>query len=376
MTALHRWTRRAALVLCCAAPACAAQTATPVASLPAELFFKPAEVLEARLSPSGSRVAISSTIGATRVGLYVWDLEPGGQLRRTASFSDVDVSRKWQLISRVRTGVDPKLMAQVDLHRIRARDGLEIPVWVTAPPGRKAGAPGPAVVLVHGGPWVRDGFWRWASLDQFLASRGYVVIRPEFRGSTGYGRRHYGAGWKQWGQAMQDDVADAARWAVQQGWADRLCIAGASYGGYSTLMGLVRDGDLYRCGAAWVAVADPFLFLQGSWWTRDDISDEGRSHDLPTLVGDASKDEEMLKAASPVLQAARIRKPLLLAYGELDRHVPIEHGERLRKAMRAAGQEPLWIAYPDEGHSWLKLETRVDFARKLEAFLAEHLKNP
>ena len=280
----------------------------------------------------------------------------------------------WKLFSRVRKGIDPTQMANVDFQRIRARDGRDLPVWLTIPPGRKMGDRGPAVVLVHGGPWVRSGHWRWSAMEQFLASRGYLVIAPEFRGSTGYGDAHYRAGFKEWGQAMQDDVADAARWAIGQGWADRLCIAGASYGGYSTLMGLVRDGDLYKCGVAWVAVADPFLYLKGSWWVHDDIGDEGRRYGLPQMVGDAEKDAEMLKAASPLLQASRIRAPLLLAYGESDRRVPIEHGERLRKAMRDAGQEPQWVSYPGEAHSWIKLETHLDFARRMESFLDKHLK--
>ena len=280
----------------------------------------------------------------------------------------------WKLFSRVRKGVDPKQMAKVDFQRIRARDGRDLPVWLTIPPGRKMGDRGPAVVLVHGGPWLRGGHWQWSAMEQFLASRGYLVIAPEFRGSTGYGGAHYRAGFRQWGQAMQDDVADAARWAVDKGWADRMCIAGASYGGYSTLMGLVRDGDLYKCGVAWVAVADPFLLLKGSWWVNDDLSVEGRRYRLPQTVGDPEKDAEMLKAASPLLQAARIRAPLLLAYGESDRRVPIEHGERLRKAMQEAGLEPQWVSYAGEAHSWLKLETHLDFAKRVESFLDKHLK--
>ncbi len=282
---------------------------------------------------------------------------------------------RWQFVSRLRKDVDAKLMAQVEFERIQARDGRDLPLWLTVPPGRKAGDRGPAVVLVHGGPWVRGGHWRWRATEQFLASRGYVVISPEFRGSAGYGSAHLTAGFKQWGRAMQDDVADAARWALKQGWADRLCIAGASYGGYSTLMGLVNDPELYRCGVAWLAVADPFLYLQGSWWTQDDIGDVARRHTMPQMVGDAEKDAHMLKAVSPVEQAARIKTPLLLAYGARDRRVPIEHGERVRKAMRAAGQEPEWVVYSDEAHGWLKLENQVDFANRFEVFLARHLKN-
>lgn len=281
---------------------------------------------------------------------------------------------QWQFLNRVRSGVEPKAMARITFERIAARDGRELPLWLTVPPGRKAGDGGPAVVMVHGGPWVRGGNWRWQAFDQFLASRGYVVISPEFRGSAGFGADHLEAGFKQWGRAMQDDVADAARWALGKGWADRLCIAGASYGGYSTLMGLINDPELYKCGVAWIAVADPFLYLEGSWWIDDDIGDGARRYTMPQMVGDADKDAEMLKAVSPVLQAARIRNPLLLAYGERDRRVPLAHGERLRKALRAAGHEPEWVVYGDEGHGWLKLENQLDFAARVERFLSQHLK--
>lgn len=278
-----------------------------------------------------------------------------------------------RLIGRVRPGVDPARMAAVEFHRIRARDGRDLPLWLTVPPGRKAGDNGPAVVLVHGGPWVRGGHWRWDPMAQFLASRGWLVVAPEFRGSAGYGQAHLAAGDRQFGRAMQDDVADAAMWARRQGWADRFCIAGASYGGYSTLMGLINDPQLYRCGVAWVGIADLFLYLEGSIWTIDDISDSGRRYSLPQRVGDAEQDAERLKAVSPVLQAHRIEAPLLLAYGEDDLRVPLTHGERLRRAMRAAGREPEWVTYPGEGHSWLKAATRVDFARRVEAFLRRHL---
>ena len=139
-------------------------------------------------------------------------------------------------------------------------------------------------------------------------------------------------------------------------------------------MGLVRNPELYRCGVAWVALTDPFLYLKGSWWTRDDISDEGRRYSLPAMVGDAEKDAEMLTAASPLAQAARIKGPLLLAFGQDDLRVPLEHGKRLREAMQKAGNEPEWVVYPGEGHSWRLPQTRTDFARRMERFLAEHLK--
>ena len=282
--------------------------------------------------------------------------------------------KQWRLVSQVMAGIDPARMASVEFERIKARDGRDLPLWLTLPAGRKPGSPGPAVVLVHGGPWVRGGHWRWSRMEQFLASRGYLVISPEFRGSTGYGSAHFEAGWKQWGQAMQDDLADAVLWAQARGLADqRVCIAGASYGGYATLMGLVRHPELYRCGVAWAAVTDPFLFLEGAWWIRDDISDAGRRYTLPQMVGDAKADAEMLTRVSPVAQADRIRAPLLLAFGEADLRVPLAHGKRLREALQKAGREPLWVTYTNEGHSWRLTQTQVDFAQRVEKFLAEHL---
>ena len=309
----------------------------------------------------------------------------GDMVALVRSYSDRDpgslwlyeaATKRWQPISTVLDDIDPRRMAKVDFQRIKARDGRDLPVWLTLPAGLKPGQSAPSVVLVHGGPWVRGGHWRWQSFEQFLASRGYLVISPEFRGSSGYGFAHYKAGWKQWGQAMQDDVADALLWAQAQGLADKkkACIAGASYGGYATLMGLVRHPELYRCGVAWVAVTDPFLYVKGSWWVDDDIDGQGRRYALPELVGDVDKDAAMLTAVSPLAQAKRIQAPLLLAMGESDRRVPIVHGERLRDALREAGRAPEWVSYPNEAHSWRQVSTQVDFARRVERFLGQHLK--
>lgn len=285
---------------------------------------------------------------------------------------EADAPTMWRPVGQQRKGVNPSQMATLDLHRFAARDGRGIPVWVTTPAG-PAAAPRPAVVLVHGGPWVRGGRWAWEPWAQFLASRGYVVIEPEFRGSTGYGDAHFRAGWKQWGRAMQDDLADAVAWAAAKQLIDpqRVCIAGASYGGYATLMGLVRHPDVYRCGAAWVAVAEPRLLFESSW--ASDAGEETRMHTLPAMVGDPVADADALRQVSPVAQAASLKAPLLLAYGERDRRVPLEHGTRLRAALRAAGHEPEFVVYEGEGHHWQRTDTRVDFARRLDLFLARHL---
>jgi dipeptidyl aminopeptidase/acylaminoacyl peptidase len=281
--------------------------------------------------------------------------------------------RPWRLIARLREAVVPEQGAPTDLHRIKARDGRDLPVWVTRPTG--APGPWPTVVLVHGGPWVRGGQWQWDGMTQFLASRGYLVVAPEFRGSLGYGAAHFRAGFKQWGRAMQDDVADALLWARSQKLAsDQACIAGASYGGYSALMGLVRHPELYRCGVAWVAVADLPLMLEGSWFVSDDTSNLSRQHRLPEMVYDAKTEMDLVLAHSPVHQAAHIKAPLLLAYGSDDQRVPLAHGKRLREALQKAGHEPEWVVYDGEGHGWALLKHRLDFAQRVEQMLARHLR--
>jgi acetyl esterase/lipase len=282
--------------------------------------------------------------------------------------------RKLQRVGRVNQDIDPQRMAALDFERIKARDGRDLPLWLSKPADAPAGKPLPAVVLVHGGPWVRGTQWRWDPMVQFLNSRGYAVIQAEFRGSTGFGYAHFRAGWRQWGRAMQDDVADAVLWAAKAGHVDpqRVCIIGASYGGYATLMGLVRHPELYRCGAAWVAVTDPTLLFK--WSSIGDVSEEARSYQLPVLLGDPVADAALLQEVSPVAQAARIKAPVLLAFGGLDRRVPLEHGTLMRRALREAGNDPEWVVYPGEGHSWRLVESRLDFARRLEKFLAQHLK--
>jgi dipeptidyl aminopeptidase/acylaminoacyl peptidase len=278
--------------------------------------------------------------------------------RQTEKLTLVAASRPW---------IDPARMGTRDLLRFKARDGLEIPVLVTQPPGKAAG-PRPAVVLVHGGPWVRGTHWRWAPWAQFLASRGYVVIEPEFRGSTGYGDKLFRAGWKQWGLAMQDDVTDATRWAERQGWLDpqRVCLAGASYGGYATLMGLIKEPALYACGFEWAGVSDIGLMYSLAF---SDTSDEAKRYGMPVMIGDPVADAAQLTQTSPLQQADRLHQPLLIAHGGEDSRVPIRHGVALRDAVRKTNPQVEWVEYPAEGHGWRELATNIDFWGRVERFL-------
>lgn len=270
--------------------------------------------------------------------------------------------------------IKPAQMGGRSFHHYAARDGRSIPAYVTMPPV-KAPGPQPAVVLVHGGPMVRGSSWEWEAEAAFLASRGYVVIQPEYRGGTGFGSEHFQAGWKQWGGAMQDDLADAARWAAKQGWADpkRVAIMGASYGGYATLMGLIKDPGVFRCGVEWAGVTDIMLRFTS---TQSDASQEDLGYSLRLLVGDPDHpaDAEMLRRNSPLLRAAELKQPLLMAHGLEDRRVPGEHAARFSNAVKAHNPNVTSIVYQDEGHGWRHPENNIAFWQQVETFLERHLK--
>lgn len=269
--------------------------------------------------------------------------------------------------------IKPEQMGTRDFVHFTARDGRSIPTYITLPPG-KLTAPMPAIVLVHGGPWVRGSSWEWEPDAQFLASRGYVVIQPEFRGSTGFGHEHFQAGLKQWGQTMQDDLADAAKWAIQKNWADpkRIAIMGASYGGYATLMGLIKNPELFRCGVEWIGVTDMALRFNTP---QGDASVETLNYDLKTLMGDPVTDAEMFKQNSPLVNAAKLTQPLLMAYGALDRRVPIVHAADFYSAVKKTNDQVEWIIYSDEGHGWYHEKNNIDFWQHVEKFLDKNLKN-
>ena len=298
------------------------------------------------------------------------------------SYSDVAPGTYWlynrrtkavSKIADVRPAIQPAQMGRQQFVRYKARDGLEIPALLTLPAGGKKNLP--MVVLVHGGPYVRGNAWGWNAESQFLASRGYAVLEPEFRGSAGFGTKHLRAGFKQWGLAMQDDLADGVRWAVGQGIADgtRVCIAGASYGGYAALMGLVRHPDLYKCGVNVVGVTDINLLYDGGWTFTNDTSDEYKSYGMPRMIGDRIKDAAQLKATSPIEQAARITQPVLLAYGGVDRRVPINHGTKFRDAVMKTNKNVEWIEYPEEGHGWSLEKNNLDFWSRVERFLDRNI---
>lgn len=254
---------------------------------------------------------------------------------------------------------------------VKARDGLPLNLFVTLPAGRRlgdGGAPLPLVLLPHGGPQSRDDadFDTWT---EFLASRGLAVLQVNFRGSDGYGSEFAAAGLKRWGLEMQDDLTDALQWAVARRVADggRVCIVGASYGGYAALMGAVKTPELYRCAISFAGVSNlPDLIL-----TQSDFV--GGREAIETMIGRFWGDREQLRATSPALQAARIRAPVLLVHGTVDRSVPVEQSQQMADALRSAGKTVRYVELDGGDHHLSRQAHRLVFFREMEAFLDQHL---
>lgn len=256
-------------------------------------------------------------------------------------------------------------------HRTAARDGLSLPIVVTHPAGLAADQPAPTVLLVHGGPWVAGANTMWDDEPQFLASRGYRVLEVSYRGTTGLGWKHERASWGQFGLSMQDDLEDALLWAVREKLTDasRVCIYGASYGGYAALMGPAQHPSRYRCAISHVGVTDLEMMFSPLW---TDFSPAARTYGWAKIVGDPVKDAERLRATSPVHRVADIKVPVLLAQGRLDRRVTPEHADRFVRAARAAGVAVERVDY-EEGHGFSLPESQADFWQRLDVFLARHL---
>lgn len=194
-----------------------------------------------------------------------------------------------RLVGAARPRIDPQAMSPTRIVSYRSFDGLVIPAYLTRPVGASTG--GPAVLLVHGGPVYRDA-WRWNPEVQMLVSRGYTVLQPQFRGSSGFGKRFREAGYGQWGLTMQDDVTAGAGWLVEQGYADadRLCIYGGSYGGYAAMWALAKTPHTFRCGVSFAGVSDLKRMMSGD----SDINDRASGREsLKQMIGDPNSRPSM-----------------------------------------------------------------------------------
>jgi len=288
---------------------------------------------------------------------YVYD-------KQKLALRRVEASRPW---------LDESRQGRRSFHTVKTRDGLNMPVFVTHPAGVKPDQPLPAVVLVHGGPYVRGTDLQWHAEAQYLAALGYRVIEPEYRGSTGFGQAWQMAGRQAWGRAMQDDLLDALQWAVDRRWVDssRVCIMGSSYGGYASLMGAVRDGAHYRCAISFAGVTDIGLMRS---IIHSDFSEQTKDFYLRNMVELPSAEAQA--AVSPLRRVAELRTPVLLMHGVADRRVPIKHAQDFVSAAKSAGAPVEYVTYNDEGHGFTNPANKADYLRRVGAFLQRHLGEP
>ena len=271
------------------------------------------------------------------------------------------------------TGVLESQLGNTDTFMYRTRDGMDQWGYLTAAaiaPTTRA----PLIVLPHGGPESRD-FFGYNELVQFLASRGYLVFQPQFRGSGGFGRSFQEAGRREWGQRMQDDVTDGVRALIAADRVDpqRICIVGASYGGYVALAGAAFTPDLYQCAVSIAGVSDLELTLRAE---AADVGSRSAVFDYWTRsIGDPSADKEMLERFSPRRHAEEVRVPILLIHGEDDEIVPIAQSEAMRIALRDADKDVRFVRLAESGHSYSSWEAaqRRTLYTELDTFLSKHL---
>ena len=316
---------------------------------------------------------------------------PGGNLSLTSTTKDESVflinvssdvdpgstylfdrkTGKTELLYRSRPNLPSKHLASMKPLRYSARDGMEIPAYLVLPKGVPSKNL-PTVIFPHGGPWARD-FWGYNGTAQFLANRGYAVLLPNFRGSTGYGKKFLNAGNKQWGTgSMQHDITDAVQYLVKKGIADpkRIGISGGSYGGYATLAGLTFTPDIYAAGFDIVGPSNIITLLNSipPYWAP-------MKKTFAIRVGDKDdpKDKEMLEKQSPLNSAKNIKAPLFVVQGANDPRVKKAEADQIVVALRDLGRQVDYIVAPDEGHGFAGKENRIAMYTAMEQFFAKHL---
>jgi len=293
--------------------------------------------------------------------------------------SDHQIGRYYQWDRKTRQGtllftIIPKLegvaLAEMKPVVIPARDGLELHSYLTLPVGISPKNL-PMVLFPHGGPWARDR-WGFNASAQWLANRGYAVLQPNFRGSTGYGKKHLNAGNKQWGLKMHDDLIDAVNWAVSQGIADpkKIGIMGGSYGGYCALAAVTYTPEVFACSVDIVGPSNLKTLLSTIppyWKTMRSM--------FNVRIGniDDPKEAELIQRASPLNLADKIVRPLLIGQGANDPRVKQAEADQIVAAITKHGGSVTYVLYSDEGHGFARPENRTDVNARAERLLAYYL---
>ncbi len=331
-----------------------------------DAFARDYERLRQQL-PRGDIYLGSSTEDESRVIVTVTsDVDPGATYLYDRRTGDVE------LLYRPRPDLPSEDLAEMQAVRYPARDGEEVPAYLTVPKGVTP-TNLPAIILPHGGPWARD-TWGYNSMAQWLANRGYVVLQPNFRASTGYGKRWLNLGNKEWGTgSMQHDLSDGVQWLIDEGIADpdQVCIMGGSYGGYATLAGLAFTPEIYHCGVSIVGPSNLLTLIRSvpAYWEPALALFRNRMGDWEDPEGKA-----MLEAQSPLFSATEIEDPLLVIQGANDPRVNKAESDQIVVAMRDLGREVEYMVAPDEGHGFAGEMNRLAMNAEIEAFLAEHLR--
>ena len=319
--------------------------------------------------------AVSSTVGDRAASIVSYSRDRKRMLVRLGGSNDPgryylfdQDDGVMQLFAQANEKLKPSQLTATRYTRYKARDGLEIPAYLTLPAGRAA-KDLPLVIMPHGGPFgIRDDGTYDVEV-QFLANRGYVVLQPEYRGSGGYGKAFGDKGQGQWGRAMQDDLDDGMDWLAQQGMIDpkRVCIVGSSYGGYAALWGAIRNPERYRCAASFAGISD--LKRQMRFWDRKSGTSSGKAEWRKTVKGEDTFD---LATVSPLYAIDKLKVPLLLMHGDEDQRVPYSQSKLYADALAKSGKAYEFITLKDEGHGFSSDANLRLWLDKLDAFLTKY----